>query len=161
MTAQEFKTRIKEWAKRYIPAELLGTTGALVAAWVTYSQTHSYVAAAASGWTGEAVCFYGYFIITELLLHSKKYRKYSLAKRISLVISLATASLLAEFLLAEMLDAFLIRPYAMYIAPQYIHPYPVGFIVGKFSADITFYLLAIIGYETKKRWINQQKEKKN
>jgi hypothetical protein len=56
---------------------------------------------------------------------------------------------------AEILDNFFIRPFAMYIAPQYIHPYPIGFLAGKFSADLIFYALAIIGYESRKRWLHR------
>ena len=55
-----------------------------------------------------------------------------------------------EFLPAEILDNFIIRPFAMFEAPHYIHPYPIGFLVGKFSADIIFYVFAIIGYESRK-----------
>jgi len=43
----------------------------------------------------------------------------------------------------------------MYLAPHYIHPYPVGFLAGKFSADIIFYVFAVIGYELRKRWLHR------
>ena len=49
MSDQKLKSKTKEWVRRYIPAEILGTIGALVAAWVVYGHTHSYIAAAASG----------------------------------------------------------------------------------------------------------------
>lgn len=153
MNNQKLKRKTKEWAKRYIPAEILGTAGALLAAWIVYNHTHSYIAATASGWVGEGISFYGYFVSTELLLNAKKYRKHPFFKRILLVIGVASTNLFVEFAPAEILDNFFIRPFAMYIAPQHIHPYPVGFLAGKFSADILFYLLAIIGYEAKKRWL--------
>jgi hypothetical protein len=146
--------KTKEWAKRYIPAEILGTVGALLAAWVVYGHTHSYIVAAASGWIGEGICFYGYFISTELLLNAKKYRDYSFFTRISLAIGVASTNLLVEFAPAELVDNLFIRPFAMYIIPQHLHPYPVGFLVGKFSADLIFYLLAIGGYEARKRWLH-------
>jgi len=153
MHTQKLKNKTKEWVKRYIPAEILGTTGALIAAWIVYGHTHSYITAAASGLAGEGAGFYGYFLWTELLLNAKKYREYSLLKRTSLVIGLASTNLLVEFAPAEILDSFFIRPFAMYAAPQYIHPYPVGFLLGKFGADFVFYLLAVAGYEARKRWI--------
>jgi hypothetical protein len=154
VTDQRLKNKTKEWLKRYLPAEILDTIGALIAAWIVYDHTHSYVAAAASGWIGEGIGFYGYFISSELLLHAKRYREHSFFKRFSLAISLATAGLLVEFAPAEILDNFLIRPFAMYTVPQYIHPYPLGFLVGKFSADLVFYVLAVAGYEAKKRWFH-------
>jgi hypothetical protein len=155
MNKSKLKNKTIEWLKRYIPAEILGTTGALVAAWVVYSHTHSYIAGAAAGWVGEGPGFYGYFIVTEFLQSSRKYRQYSFFKRISRAIASASTNLLVEFLPAELLDNFIIRPFAMFIAPQYIHPYPVGFLVGKFSADVIFYAFAITGYEARKRWLHR------
>lgn len=145
----------REWLKRYIPAELLGTLTALLGAWPVYAHTHSYVGAAASGWVGEGIGFYGYFITTELIFNARRYGKYAPMRRISRAVSAASANLLVEFLPAELLDNFIIRPFAMYEAPHFIHPYPVGFLAGKFSADIIFYLLAVMGYESRKRWLHR------
>jgi len=153
MDKQSFKTKRREWLRRYIPAEVLGTITALIGAWSMYAHTHSYVAATASGWFGEGIGFYGYFIITELLASARRYEQHSLIKRVSLAVTAASTNLLIEFLPAEVLDNFIIRPFLMYLAPHYIHPYPVGFLAGKFSADILFYALAIVGYETRKRFI--------
>lgn len=154
MNKQRIKTKLYEWLRRYIPAEILGTILALIAAWVTYNHTHQYIVAALFGWVGEGLGFYGYFIIFELLLNHKKYHHHRFLKRISFAIANASANLLVEFAPAEILDNFLIRPFAMYIAPQYIHPYPVGFLAGKFGADIIFYLFAILGYEIRSKLIH-------
>jgi len=155
MSEPNFKAKRAEWLKRYIPAEVFGTAIALACAWVTYAHTHSYIAATASGWAGEGVGFYGYFVTLELVSNTQKYAHRRLFKRISLAVAAASTNLLVEFLPAELFDNFIIRPYAMYIAPQYIHPYPVGFLVGKFSADILFYALAIVGYEARKHWLRR------
>lgn len=149
----ESKTR--EWLRRYIPAEIIGTTAALIAASVVYSQTHSYFAAAAYGWIAEGIGFYGYFVTSELLSHSRRYREHSILKRIYLAVGMASTNLLAEFMPAEIIDNFIVRPFALFIIPQYIHPYPLGFLVGKFSADIIFYIFAITGYEARKRWLHR------
>jgi hypothetical protein len=154
MHSPKFTNKTKEWAKRYIPAEVLGTIGALIAAWLVYSHTHSYVAAAGSGWLGEGMGFYGYFITAELLFNNQQYQRYSPIRRIPKMIAVASTNLLVEFAPAEIVDNFFIRPFAMYVAPQYIHPYPIGFLVGKFSADLLFYLFAIAGYEARKRWLH-------
>ena len=145
-------SKLREWIKRYLPAEILGTIIALIIASIIYSQTHSYIFAAAGGWVGEGIGFFGYFIATELLIHSKKYAGYPFFERLSRVIAAAGKNLIVEFLPAEIIDNLIIRPFAMFVAPHYFHPYPLGFLIGKLSADIFFYLFAIIGYEIRKRW---------
>ena len=155
MDRQKLKIKRREWLRRYIPAEVLGTTAALLGAWYVYSQTNSYAAATAAGWVGEGIGFYGYFIAIELISNAKKYAQHNIVKRISLATATASTNLLVEFLPAEILDNFILRPFLMYVLPHYIHPYPVGFLVGKFSADIIFYTLAIVGYEARKHWLHR------
>lgn len=154
MNPTKLQHKTREWLKRYIPAELLGTVGALLAAGAVYSHTHSYITGAAAGWVGEGIGFYGYFVTSELLLNARKYRHRPFFMSILLAISVASTNLLVEFLPAEILDNFIIRPIAMYVVPQHIHPYVLGFLVGKFSADVLFYALAVIGYEARKRWLH-------
>lgn len=153
MSNQKTKAKLREWLKRYIPAETLGTIGALAAAWITFAHTHSYIVATGAGWVGEGIGFYGYFIVTELLNSTETHKQYRLAKRISLAIASAGANLIVEFAPAEVLDNFIIRPFLMFLVPHYIHPYPVGFLIGKFAADIVFYCFAVVGYEARKRWL--------
>lgn len=155
MTRQVLQAKRAEWLRRYIPAELLGTTIALIAAWIVFTHSHSYIAAAAAGWIGEGIGFFGYFITLELLRHHQKLSAHSFWKRLLLTITGAGTNLLIEFLPAEIIDNFIIRPFAIYLAPIYIHPYPLGFLIGKLSADIIFYAIAIIGYETRKRWVQR------
>ncbi|HET8708905.1 MAG TPA: hypothetical protein VFL85_01345 [Candidatus Saccharimonadales bacterium] len=149
------KRKANEWLRRYLIAEILGTLGALVAAWVVFSHTHSYVAAAASGWIGEGIGFYGYFVCKELFIHAKKYREHRLFQKIGRIVAAASTNLFVEFAPAEIMDNVIIRPFLMFLLPQHIKPYAAGFLTAKFSADILFYLLAIIGYETKNRWLHR------
>jgi len=151
----KMKSKTREWLKRYIPAEILGSIFAVIPAAIVYSHSHSYVAAAAVGWFGEGVGFYGYFIITELFKSGRNYIHLSLFKRIIIAIGAASSNLLVEFAPAEVLDNFIIRPFGMYIVPIYIKPYAVGFLVGKFGADIVFYMFAVIGYESRKHWLHR------
>lgn len=145
-----------EWLKRYIPAEIAGTAVALACAWIVYAHIHTLASATGAGWLGEGIGFYGYFIVAELTLRARWYQTYPLLKRIALVVITASTNLFVEFMPAEIFDNFIIRPFLMYMAPQYIHPYPLGFLAGKFSADILFYVLAIAGYEARKRWLRRQ-----
>ncbi len=144
--------KLKEWLWHYAPAESLGTILALALALITYSHTHSYIAAAGAGFVGEGIGFYGYFVAAELLKHGLRYKDVPLRKRLPAVLAKSGTSLFVEFAPAEIIDNIFIRPLAMLVVPQHIKPYALGFIVGKFSADVFFYALAIAGYEIKKRW---------
>jgi hypothetical protein len=156
---QATRRKFREWTRRYLPAEILGTITALLGAWISFEHTHSYLAATAAGLLGEGIGFFGYFITVELLTHSKQYKDYPFFKRIGLIIGKASTNLLVEFGPAELLDAYLVRPVAMFIIPQHVHPYAIGFLAAKFSADILFYAIAITGYETRKRFAHAKAEK--
>ena len=155
MDKQSLTAKRSEWLRRYIPAEILGTVTALIGAWSVYAHSHSFIAATASGWLGEGIGFYGYFVTLELVTNGKRYHEHTFVKRVSLAIAAASTNLLVEFLPAELLDNFIIRPYLLYLLPHYVHPYPLGFLAGKFSADALFYGLAIVGYEARKRWLRR------
>jgi len=155
MDKQELKAKTRQWLMRYIPAEILGTVWAVTTAWVTFIHTHSYLAATASGWVGEGIGFFGYFIISEFLENHRRYSAHPFLKRLSLAIAAAMSNLLVEFLPAEILDNILFRPLLMYVVPQHIKPYAFGFLIGKFLADILFYALAIAGFELRKHWFKR------
>lgn len=155
MNRQSLQTKTRQWLRRYIPAEIFGTILSVVAAWITFGQTHSYVAAAGAGWIGEGIGFFGYFIVLEFLESHRQFGNDSYWKRIVLAVRVASTNLLVEFLPAEIIDNVLIRPYLMFIVPQHIKPYAIGFLVAKFGADIIFYMFAVIGYESRKRWLRR------
>ncbi len=152
MRKQAIKDKFKEWLWRYAQAELLGTLIALAFAWFTYDHSHSYIAAAGAGFIGEGIGFYGYFIVTELWQHGVRYRDAPFYKRLPLMLTKSGTNLFVEFAPAEVLDNIFVRPFAMFIIPQHIRPYALGFVVGKFAADLFFYVFAIAGYEAKKKW---------
>ncbi|HSW98420.1 MAG TPA: hypothetical protein VLF71_01135 [Candidatus Saccharimonadales bacterium] len=153
MHTQKVNAKLREWLRRYIPAEILGTVLALAFAWEAYARTHSYLAAAGSGFVGEGIGFYGYFIVTELWRHGLQRREVPLYKRLHTIIGQSGLNLLVEFAPAEILDSVVIRPAAMFLVPQFIKPYALGFLAGKLGADVLFYVFAVVGYELKKRWL--------
>jgi len=157
MDAKKVNSKFREWFKRYFIAECLGTILSLCFAYIAYSQSHSYLIAAGAGFIGEGIGFYGYFIVSELLFNRRKYRNLPSLKRLSKVISRSGTDLVIEFGPAEVIDNILIRPFLMFYVPQHIEPYALGFIVGKFAADIIFYIFAICGYEFKKRIYSKPK----
>lgn len=102
------KSKIKEWLKRYIPAEIVGTLFAVVAAWVVFRQTNNYAAGAAAGAIAENVGFYGVISIREFYVHHKKASENGLVffhEYLKVV-----RNLLIEFGPAEILDSLLLRP---------------------------------------------------
>lgn len=143
--------RFKEWLSRYILGEVLGTLIALVFASVAYAHTHSYVVAAAAGFVGEGIGFYGYFGISELLTNHKAYAHLPFARRLLAIAGKSSTNLIIEFAPAELIDNIFIRPFLMFYMPQHITPYALGFVVGKVLADLLFYVFAVAGYELKKR----------
>lgn len=149
MVTKKIKKKFKVWLRRYIIAELLGTLIALGFASVAFSQSHSYLKAAGAGFVGEGIGFFGYFIISELVTNSKSYKSLPFYKRISRILAKSSTNLIVEFAPAEIIDNIFIRPFLMYTVPQYIKPYALGFIIGKLSADLFFYIFAIIGLEIK------------
>ncbi len=150
------KDKFKEWLKRYFIAELLGTLISLAFAYTTFLNAHNYLVATAAGLVGEGIGFYGYFISHELLTNHKTYRHLPLLKKLKNILSTTSTNLIVEFVPAEIADSIFIRPFLMFYVPHIIKPYPLGFIVGKFSADALFYVFAITGYEFKKRYILKQ-----
>jgi len=49
--------------------------------------------------------------------------------------------------------SFIIRPFAMYIFPKITHNLYLGLIIGKLTADITFYIPTIIAFELKNKFL--------
>ena len=145
------KAKFKEWLRRYIVAELLGTVISVGFASFLFVRTHNYVVATGGGLVGEGIGFYGYFIVSELVINNQRYRAYSLLKKLKKIIALTSTNLIIEFVPAEIADSIFIRPFLMFYVPHYLKPYALGFLVGKFSADMLFYIFAVAGYEFKKR----------
>lgn len=156
MNKRRIKGKFGEWLRHYVVAETLGTLIALAFAWITYAHTHSYLAAAGAGFVGEGIGFYGYFIMTEIWRHGLRSKGVPLYKRIPTVLAKSGTNLIVEFAPAEVVDNIFIRPFAMFIVPQYIEPYALGFIVGKLAADLIFYTFAIAGYEVKQHWLKDR-----
>jgi len=59
-----------------------------------------------------------------------------------------------EFGPAEILDSYLIRPLALYLCPLIIGQQIIGLIIGKYLADIIFYLPTITAYELRKKYLS-------
>lgn len=142
-------SKVREWLRRYGPAELLSLLATLGAAALAARAGGSRVAVAlAATWAGN-VAYFGW-LLRQDVAHTRRAlrgqgRQYSLA-----TFGRNVRALVVEFGVAEALDSLLIRPALMYWLPRWLHSVPQGVLAAKFAADITFYVPAIISYELSK-----------
>ena len=142
--------KIKEFSKRYLPAEIVGTLTAIGAASIAHIFSHNPVFIAYIATLGEAIGFFSTIFIQQFLTFSKK-RKIE-NKQFSLSdISKIISHVLLEFGPAEILDSLVLRPFFMYLFPSLVKNFTLGILLGKIAGDITFYLLVILSYEMKKK----------
>ena len=137
LAASPGRTRLRGWVRRYLPAEAVGTSAALVAALAAASGGTGDAVVAAS-WA-EAVAFYAFVTGRELRV----------APRAGLV--RAVRGVVAEFGVAEVADTVFLRPLLMYAFVDPLGALVPGVIVGKLTADVLFYGLAIPAYELRER----------
>jgi hypothetical protein len=131
--------RTRVWLRRYLPAEIAGTTGALLAAAIA-GGLGGHAAAAVCGAAGEAAAFYAVILVRDLRATPAGRDLRGTARR-----------LLVEFGPAEVLDTLLLRPLAMYVGTALVSRVALGIVLGKVAADVVFYALAIAGYELSSR----------
>ena len=144
-----FQKKIKEWLKRYLPAEIAGTVTAVIAATVchAYSNNHLFIAYIAT--IGEAVGFYLTVFIQYSWIAAKK-RKFKNELFGWHDLYKTTQTILLEFGPATLLDDLLLRPFFMYLFSTQLKSFTLGILVGKIVGDIAFYMLVILSYEIKK-----------
>ena len=133
--------RVREWIRRYLAAELIGTATALAATGLVLAWwPHHLVVAAYAAAIGEGVGFYLGFIATRYV---REPIAGSSPRRLLVII----AACVVEFGPAEIADTVLVRPAAMLLGSLGTGNVIVGVLVGKVVADVVFYGLAIASYE--------------
>jgi hypothetical protein len=135
------RRRALEWLARYGPAEVGATLGALAAA--TLAGPAGPAATAYAGAVGDGIGFYLILFVRDLRRERSVGRGRAGARTLG--------GLVMECGPAELLDTFLVRPLAMYLAQRWLGTATAGVIVGKVVADTVFYGLAITAYELRKR----------
>ena len=146
MGTSTLKHKIVEWLKRYVPAEIVAVVGALVGGLITHQLFGHPVLTALGGTWGENLGFYGKIIYSDIQARRQKDEKITLIGFLKVV-----RNIVFEFGVAEAADSFVLRPMAMYVFPQLTGNVALGLLLGKFSADLTFYLPTIIFYELRKK----------
>ena len=144
------RARVREWLRRYGPAEVLSLLATLGAAVTTARAGGNGVAVAlAATWAGN-LAYFGLILAQDIWRTRRvlraQHRAYSAG-----TLARNVRALVVEFGLAEALDSLLVRPALMYWLPRWLHSVPQGIVVAKFAADVTFYVPTIISYELSKR----------
>ena len=143
------KEKLREWIKRYGLAEIISLTATVLFSWITFELTKNNITTALiATWAGNIV-YFGTILIQDVQLANNalrgKGKVYSLETFYQNV-----RALFVEFGVAEIFDTFLIRPALLYYFPLLLGNRTLGVVVAKFTADVTFYIPAIISYELSK-----------
>jgi hypothetical protein len=136
---------VREWARRYLPAEAAGLLTAAAGALIAHRLTGSAATTAIVASNCEAIGYYGTVGLSDLRRHRR-------AGGRALQAMLRTMRDLAvEFGPAEVVDSVLVRPALMYAGPILTGHLISGTVAGKVAADVVFYAIAISGYELRTR----------
>ena len=143
-------SRVQEWLKRYLPAEILSVAATLAAAWLTYQVSGDGIRTALAGtWSGN-IAYFGYILAVDVWqtwqagkARQQPYRWLIFWKNVK--------ALAVEFGVAEIADSLFIRPLLMYYLPLWLDSLSGGILLAKLLADVTFYVPAIISYELSKK----------
>jgi hypothetical protein len=137
-----------EWVRLYLPNEIVGTLGELGGAAVAYVATDSLAVAAVAASVGATVGYYSTAYQSALRGAYREQGTRPPAMRVLVANLLALRSVLVEFGPAELLDGIFVRPLAFYVGPLVFGNVVAGWIFAKLVADVAFYAVAILSYES-------------
>lgn len=143
--------KLREWGRRYLLAEVVGTLSAVTVAVAAMAGTHSLPTAALAASIGESVGFYAVIVArTVPALHRRQHGPVGLARLWST--GKAAAAEACDYVVAEAADTLVIRPGLIYVASTLFASHLIwGFVIGKLAADVGFYLFVIPSYELRKK----------
>jgi hypothetical protein len=142
--------KLKEWLKRYLPANIFATIMVLIVSWIIVLLTKNYILAAFIASIVETITYYSFILVRDVIYARKlsisKNRKYTFVSFLKNV-----RNLFLEFGVGEVLDTFIVRPFFLYFTPRLVRNYTIGLIIGKYVSDLIFYIPTIISYELRKK----------
>ena len=147
------KHKIKEWIRRYLPADILSTVLSLATAWVIHRTTGDNVLAAFVGSAMASISFYGLMAYGDVRKRLKHHRKHDLRYGFA-AYSKDLRNLIVEFGPSEILDVLAVRPFFMYLMPKVMGEFVLGTFVGKMIADVVFFIPAVIMYDVRKKHLS-------
>src|SRR3954464_3182834 len=145
------KQKIREWIGRYLVAEILSFLTTLAAAIVAYKLTGDKVVTALSATWGGNISYFGYILVRDVIQTRAKNQANKIPYRAKDFLKNIRA-LVLEFGVAEIADSFFVRPALMYYFPIWTGSLSLGVFLAKITADVTFYIPAIIAYEWSKKY---------
>jgi hypothetical protein len=138
--------RVRDWRRRYLLAEVLGTLAALATGTAVYAATRSLATAAVAASLGETAGFYLGIVIRIAPDVLRRHRDARGRRRVLLTLR-ATVAEASDYAVAEAMDTFLVRPGLIYVASSWTGAgLMVGLLVGKLCADVAFYSVVIPTY---------------
>jgi hypothetical protein len=144
------KHKLKEWIKRYLPAEVFDAIGGILGASIAFHFSNNLLIAAYAGTLGDSLFFYSYLLIKDSI-DTRKQKKIKKQKYTCKDFLKNIRNLTFEFGPSEPLDTFIVRPFFMFTLPQIIPVYPLAIFLAKIVSDIIFYIPVIILYELRKK----------
>ena len=147
------KNKIREWIRRYLPAEILSTVLSLGTAWFIHRTTGDNVLAAFVGSAMASISFYGIIAYGDVRQSLKHHRKHDLRYGFAAYLK-DLRNLIIEFGPSEILDVLAVRPFFMYLMPKVMGEFLLGAFVGKMIADVVFFIPAVVMYEVRKKHLN-------
>jgi hypothetical protein len=134
-------THFHTWLRRYLPAEAVSLVAAilLASAAAVLSSNDPTTVAIAGAW-GETTSYYATMLLRE--------RRTDSGQRLWRTLW----NLSVEFGIAEVLYALLVRPTLMYLAGQLVSDVRLGVLIGKFAADVAFYIPTIAVFELRQHY---------
>jgi len=144
------KSKIREWIRRYLLADILSTLLSLATAWMINRTTGDNVLAAFLGSAMASISFYGIIAYSDVQKNLKHQRRHRLTYGFMAYVK-DLRNLIIEFGPAEILDVLAVRPFLMYLMPKLIGGFLLGTFIGKMIADVIFFIPAIVMYEFRKK----------
>lgn len=168
-----FTRKVIGWLKRYLPAEVTGTTAAILGTTLAWQFDQSLAVTALVGTWCEVVGFYLAMMIQEWcnqrpqpslsLRNSQPNRRLERGWQARIMARLTSVrqtigfltqilrTLVVEFGPAELVDPFLVRPALLALAMHLVPGVHWAVIIGKVTADLIFYTVAISSFELRQK----------
>jgi hypothetical protein len=153
--ATVLRDKLREWGRRYLLAELVGTLTALTAALTVHALTGSLASAALAGSVSESIAYYGVMLHRVAPALWAEHAGAGRTRRL-LRTGRGLAAEACDFFAAEIADTLVVRPGLIYLAAGWAGSGVVGgLLIGKLLADVGFYAVVIPSYELRKRLMHR------
>ncbi len=139
-----WRSKTKEWFKRYSIPLILATLAAIISATIIKILTGNNIIAGILATWIDNITFYGYIYIKDLRKNKEE------GPRITNIFK-QLRNMIFEFGPAEYLDSFLIRPFYLSFSPYLIDNYQIAILLGSIFAEITYFIPVVIFYEIRKK----------